>query len=756
MADKRIERSDLVAPDAILSIVKDLEKMEDAQKNILEINKELLKTNAFNNVDDVKEFNKTVKSVNASTKALNETEKERLKLEKQIADSTDENVKAKLRLQKANKIQRDVLKDIIVLEDKEAGTLTKLTARNRQLRREREKLNLETKEGKDRLLDINKALNKNNKEIKENSDQLKKQKLNVGNYKDSVKEALEETNLFGISFSGLSDAFGKFASSPLAAVSSGLAALGGLYATSTSGAKDLRSATTRLSTTYGTFAEGLAKFVGADGKGGGLLDSLVKSLKQTLTGLPDVTGDIAVRATNALDQLRVTVRDSERLAKQQLDTAEELRQVRDDDQLTFAERTAANEKLLVVIEAREKQQLETQNEVLRNRRLLLALDKENVDLQLDVKDAEFELADIQEENEGFRSEALTNRNSLARDEIALTKESTKALETNTKAAKKQAEEAEKNRRAAEERKQKADEADAERRADAIFKREKEITDELEKDREQSFADRAEMANKELAEEERTSEERKRIREEELAANQRFAQQTLNAISESLDKASEKRIAKIEEEQDENEKAIERQERRAEQGLENNLAFEQQRAAELEKKREEEQKKAERRQKATLLFNSVAQFSKDDPNSALAKGIALTAATELVAGFFEDGAERIGDHTTGTANLPGRDNVIIGANKEERMFGIDDSLFIRSKLGNISNSDLIDLAINGANGSHVMAMGMNTAAIEQKLDRVEAAVKSSAINVQWDGLENRIETRVVNGITKKTTHKRGRI
>ena len=190
MATKPIERKDIFAPNAILSVVKEMEMLEDVQKNILEINKELGKTAAFTNSKEVKEYEKTIVSIEQSTKTLNETEKERLKLEKQLNDSTDEAVKGKLRLQKANKTQRDVLRDIIVLEDKEAGTLLKLNARNRQLRREREKLNTETKEGSTRLKEINKSLDTNNKKIKENSDKLKKQKIKDDKYKDSVSEAI--------------------------------------------------------------------------------------------------------------------------------------------------------------------------------------------------------------------------------------------------------------------------------------------------------------------------------------------------------------------------------------------------------------------------------------------------------------------------------------------------------------------------------------------------------------------------------------
>ena len=88
------------------------------------------------------------------------------------------------------------MKDEIVLADQNAGTLQKLAASNRKLRREREGLNLETAKGKARLQDINKQLDLNNKRILSNSDALKKQRMNVGNYTTSVTQGIQASGLF--------------------------------------------------------------------------------------------------------------------------------------------------------------------------------------------------------------------------------------------------------------------------------------------------------------------------------------------------------------------------------------------------------------------------------------------------------------------------------------------------------------------------------------------------------------------------------
>ena len=133
-----------------------------------------------------------VKSQIKADENLRKIEQERIKLKKQLTDATDEEVKAKIKYQKASAEQKKILADEIILNDENAGTLEKVAAQSRILRREREKLNLETEEGKKRLKEINDQLDENNEIIRENSDALKQQKLNVGNYTDSIKEATGE------------------------------------------------------------------------------------------------------------------------------------------------------------------------------------------------------------------------------------------------------------------------------------------------------------------------------------------------------------------------------------------------------------------------------------------------------------------------------------------------------------------------------------------------------------------------------------
>jgi hypothetical protein len=132
------------------------------------------------------------------------TDKEKITLEdkkqkqdeKKIVLTAKEIAQSQLSAQK-KKDEIALLKASIVEMDKTAGSLQRVEAANARLRIERKNLDTTTIEGKRRLVELNEEINRNNKYIVENSDALKKQKLNVGNYTDSIKKAFEGTGLLG-------------------------------------------------------------------------------------------------------------------------------------------------------------------------------------------------------------------------------------------------------------------------------------------------------------------------------------------------------------------------------------------------------------------------------------------------------------------------------------------------------------------------------------------------------------------------------
>jgi len=74
--------------------------------------------------------------------------------------------------------------------EKAAISIKSLTDANKKLREERKLLDVTTKDGQKQIDLINQSLDRNDKIIKSNSSSLEKQRLNVGNYTKSIKEAI--------------------------------------------------------------------------------------------------------------------------------------------------------------------------------------------------------------------------------------------------------------------------------------------------------------------------------------------------------------------------------------------------------------------------------------------------------------------------------------------------------------------------------------------------------------------------------------
>lgn len=84
----------------------------------------------------------------------------------------------------------------------EATSIAEARAQNTLLNKLRNETNVTTEEGKAQLTELNKKLDSNNDFIKENADAYLKQKINIGNYSDSIKDALQSLNPFNGGIAG--------------------------------------------------------------------------------------------------------------------------------------------------------------------------------------------------------------------------------------------------------------------------------------------------------------------------------------------------------------------------------------------------------------------------------------------------------------------------------------------------------------------------------------------------------------------------
>jgi hypothetical protein len=82
-------------------------------------------------------------------------------------------------------------KQTVILEfevdvDQSVTSINKLTAANKELRKERNELNLASKEGQARAKEINAQIDQNTAKIKANVSAIEQQKINIGNYKSAL------------------------------------------------------------------------------------------------------------------------------------------------------------------------------------------------------------------------------------------------------------------------------------------------------------------------------------------------------------------------------------------------------------------------------------------------------------------------------------------------------------------------------------------------------------------------------------------
>ena len=886
MATKRIEKSDLIAPDAISATIEDVKKLNVALTAVLETQKKLLKNNSFKNTADINKYNTAVTTVKSTSKALTAARKEELALNKQLKASTDAEVAGKLRLQQAQKSQKDQLKDLLVLENKESGTLERLAAESRKLRRERQGLNLDTAKGATRLKAINKQLDLNNARIKTNSDALKKQKLSVGAYSAGIQEGIGATGLFSkqlfilqriqslislltkkqavetVALAGaqttaatttglLSKALRIFR---IALISTGIGAVvvavGALVAgflSTQRGADALTRVMIPLKVIFETFIgfiqdtsikvfdrlkkaiddpgqafkdlgeiivknitnrfEAILELGGAVGKvlinlakgnfekvGEGL-EEAANATTKLATGLDDVSGslrklaketaDATAKAKKEGDQLaaleinleKIRIRNTVPLAKQNFLYKQNValandQNTSDKDRVKFL--TLAQNALGKANDIR-KEEIESE---LKIALLKASFNDTDRDAQLEIQQIKARIFESDTEFQKKSGALVSLRTGIEKKAILSIEKA--QIESDKRIKKAQQEEFDRDDRNYLERtrvlegqleleklllaqsyedKFKDAEDDAQLRfflqkelnaklrklEDDADAEEKEKRDKRIKENNDFFAADSDKAVKKDQDADKIAEANRKKQIEDVTKSAKIAADALNQIS-------EKKIQNIEEEQKENEKNLTRQERRAEKGLENSLAQEQQRAAQLEKQKEEEAKKQEKRAKTMAYINLLATYAKADADSAVFKASAQIAIAEGVTALFFDGTDRVGDDAAPSPFMTGKDNTIVGVTQEERIFGHNDSLKIRGKLGNITNSDLVELAIGNKNGASVY--GFSTAGIEKKLDGVLQAVKESGTSINWDANDNRIEMKIENSIRKKTIYKKG--
>lgn len=396
---------------------------------------------------------------------------------KTLSSAYNANVKAISDSTQAQADQANQSKLVALALDTEAQSIKEAREQNALLNRLRNETNVSTAEGKAQLDALNQKLNQNNDFIKENADAYLQQKINIGNYKDSIKEAFNELNIFngGIGgfiersqeaggagtllttslkgaaqgFLGLVKSSLAFIATPIGAILAAIVLAFSLVKNAMNRSEEATNKITKIFTIFSGIVNKLLKAL--EPLGEFLIDVIVlhfelvgKAADKALSiigdglellGFDDAAKSVkgfqnemktAAKEASALADAEAKLEKQQRLSqKVQLDyqkQAEKLRQVRDDENLSIQERIKANDELGAVLKKQLNEELKIAQLALQVANARLKAEgqtKENLDAQAEALTT---ISDIQERITGQESEQLQNRVSLQKEAAEKAKE----------------------------------------------------------------------------------------------------------------------------------------------------------------------------------------------------------------------------------------------------------------------------------------------------------------------------------------------
>jgi len=841
MAQNRIERSDIIAPDALISVIKEGRDLEHQLIKVLEVIQQIMKGGSIKSGGDLKAYTEQVRDLNEtsktlaktqnivkeSTKQLDESIAEEIVLNKELNKQVDDvngsftqnvklSVRYRLELKKLAEQQKNLTKQLdrgLISTSNYVEKSTVLSKRQKELTVANQQLGITMRQqvkqanaagtsfdqlsihlGKLRDtyrkltaeerkspfgVSLKKSITQLDKQVKANDESIGNFQRSVGNYRKGLGKTIEKQNFMGQSLGGLMKNFSALLS-PVGLVAGAVSGLSALYLSSTGGSLDLASATARLRGSFQGLANDFGESAGADGKGNGVLDKAAAWLTAwvgVVTGAKTyITGELEKMATNRLADLEIEAIKAEALAARQIDTLEELKQVRDDTYLPFSKRLKAASDAVDILTKREDAELKVAEKRLKMFQQLLKNDPNNLQRQKLVAQQLLAISRIERENERLRTEAVR---AVGRVQRQIDADKAKRDREAAALQKKREEEAEKaaaKKRKEDELAEKArlKEIDDYQKLDQLVYDSQIATAEFEENAEQVFELRREKLQQqkefELKNEKLTTAERliiqrqyindlnninreedeykKQQREKELNAAIEQANQLTSIFEDAMNRRSELRQEQIVREIGYAKENLARQEDLADRGLANTLAFEQKKAAELEAQRDREAKKQERRQKTLAYLTAFTEYLKENPNTAAGKALAQVAIAETVSGLFYEGTESVGDDNATKWRNTGRDDYLIGVHKGERVIKTSDN----KRIGNMSNEDLVAMAEGHRKGEY-QVNALNDTNIVNELRSVRKAVSSSGQVIDVDKLGQMIDKRIEDGIKKTIVHKR---
>lgn len=193
----KIKSSEIIEKDLFADPTKSAKKLYDSLvlleeqfKAIIEVQSKIAKESGKKM--DYASIQKTAAAIDKHTQAYEGL----ITVQKTKAELTEKELALNELEKKARRERINLEKAEIILLDKNRGAIEKLNAANLKLRIQRDAIIGTDKKAQAEIKKLNKLIDINNAQIIKQSDQLKKAKLNVGNYSASIRAALAETGAF--------------------------------------------------------------------------------------------------------------------------------------------------------------------------------------------------------------------------------------------------------------------------------------------------------------------------------------------------------------------------------------------------------------------------------------------------------------------------------------------------------------------------------------------------------------------------------
>lgn len=359
--------------------------------------------------------------------------------------------------------QETIILDFELDVEDSVQSIDKLTAANKELRKERNALNLATESGKKRAAEINAVLDQNTATIKKNSSAIEQMRANVGNYKsalDGVHPTLgkvgEGLEAGASGFKAMAMQALRFVATPIGAVLAALVAVFTLLKTALSQNSELMDRFENVTNAVGTVVQVIIGRIGKLGEAliafaSGEFSKGIDLTASAFTGLATEINAAAKASQLYLDlsrdledaqrelrletiQVEQEVKRLEQASKNvnlTLDEQEEiLRKILDMQRILVAKREEHARKDLIIVAnqiALAKQLRQTESETFDQFILRLRtssrLNDEEVDTLIDkieaLKKAQGESADFQQKIENALAIVLEKKNKLLAEEAAL-------------------------------------------------------------------------------------------------------------------------------------------------------------------------------------------------------------------------------------------------------------------------------------------------------------------------------------------------